>query len=141
MNYKIHSIVVLFALVLFSGCSNPSTPEDNRANVKHFIGTWVNENEGTGGNTRAVIRAKSNTIFVHMWGKCNPTDCDWGEETTTIDDANDNRLSIEWNQGFVIRTQVIYYQNDGRLRVESHSHYIDNSGRPDSDFTYYFAKE
>ena len=76
-----------------------------------------------------------------MWGKCHPVDCDLGEETTSIDDANDNRLSLEWNPGFVITTQVIYYQNDGRLKVDSHDHFIDDSGRPDMDFTWYFAKE
>jgi len=140
---KIKTILIAFILgsVSFWGCSSPSEPEENLTNVENFIGTWVNEDEDTGGITRTVIRVESDTIFVHMWGKCHPTDCDWGEETTNIDDANDNQLSLEWNQGFVIRTQVIDYLDDKRLKVDSHSHYIDDSGRPDSDYTYYFAKE
>jgi len=136
-----NTILVLFALVLFLGCSNPSEPEDDLKNWEVFIGTWVNEDEGTGGVTRIVIRAESDTIFVHMWGKCHPSDCDWGEETTNIDDANDNQLSIEWNSDFVITTQVISYVCDGLLKVKSHNHFIDDSGRTDTDYTWYFAKE
>lgn len=141
MNNKLINILVLFALGLFLGCENPSDPKDDSTNLENFIGTWVNEDEGTGGVTRIVIRAESDTIFVHMWGSCHPSDCDWGEETTNINDANDNQLSLEWNISFVIMTQVIYYLNDGRLKVDHHSHYIDDSGRTDWDFTWYFAKE
>ena len=76
-----------------------------------------------------------------MWGKCHPTDCDWGEESTTISDVNDNQLSLEWNQGFVIRIQKVTYLDNDLLRVEEHSHYIDDSGRPDRDDKYYFIKK
>jgi hypothetical protein len=142
MGYRVLYIVLFLALVLCWGCSNTSEPRDDRtSNLDNFLGTWVNEDEDTPGITRAVIRAEPDTIFVHMWGRCHPTDCDWGEETTNIDDANDNQLSLEWNHGFAITTQVVYCLEHGRLKVDSHDHYIDDSGRPDADYTYYFAKE
>jgi hypothetical protein len=141
MTHKALGTILLFALVLIGGCSGPSGPIRDIPKAEAFIGTWINEDENTGGITKVVIRTDTSTIFVHMWGKCIPIDCDWREETTTIEDADDNQLSLEWNQGFVIITQVLHYLDDGRLKVDSHAHYIDDSGRPDSDFTEYFAKE
>jgi len=126
-------LIPILGFVLFCSC-------DRSTDQTKFIGNWINEDENTRGITKAVIRTESDSIFVHMWGKCHPTDCDWGEESTTNSDANDNQLSLEWNQGFVIRTQKVTYLESDRLRVEQHSHYIDNSGRPDRDDTYYFIK-
>jgi hypothetical protein len=43
-------------------------------------------------------------------------------------------LPAIWNQGFVIETREITLQPEGQLRVLTHSHYIDASGRVDFDF-------
>jgi hypothetical protein len=42
-------------------------------------GTWKNLDEGTRGLTMLGIRVVDKAVFVHAWGKCQPTDCDWGE--------------------------------------------------------------
>ena len=126
-------LIVILCLGWLLSCNRLTEPTK-------FIGNWVNEDENTSGITRVVIRTKYVSIFIHMWGKCHPTDCDWGEESTTILDANDNQLSIEWNQGYSIKTQKITYLENDRLKVEHHNHFIDNSGRPDRDETYYFIK-
>jgi hypothetical protein len=108
--------------------------------VAQFAGHWENENPNTGGITRVEIRSDASTIFVHMWGKCYPTDCDWGEETTGISDANDGVLSIMWTFSFKVETQQLTVLLDGRLMVTGHVHYTDDSGRPDRDYTEYFVR-
>jgi len=109
--------------------------------VAKFSGEWLNEDPATGGITRVDIRYEANKIIVHMWGKCYPTDCDWGEEMTDISDATDGVLSISWTTSFCIRTQKITMLSDGRLKVDTHTHFTDNSGRPDYDSTNFFLRE
>jgi hypothetical protein len=41
---------------------------------------------------------------------------------------------------FKVETDRLEVLPDGRLRVMSHSHFTDNSGCGDMDFTYYFVK-
>ena len=149
------ALILITLIVLMAACEGPAGPVGPQGPAgpvgpqgpagpgyeSIFIGTWINEDEGTSDITRIVIRANSQTIFVHMWGACHPTDCDWGEETTDIADAYDNRLSLKWNFSFAIHTQVIYYLDYGRLKLDGHCHFIDNSGRSDYDYTSYFAKD
>jgi hypothetical protein len=75
-----------------------------------------------------------------MWGKCHPTDCDWGIETTDISDASDGTLNLVWDPGFAIRTQDLILLLDGRLKVITFTHFTDNSGRLDYESTGYFIK-
>ena len=84
-----------------------STPPDRASSAPlvlaaALLGTWVNEDPNTNRITRVEIRNDSTqTIFVHVWGKCDPRDCDWGETTGHFKDANAAVLSVTWNQGFV----------------------------------------
>jgi hypothetical protein len=109
--------------------------------ISLFLGSWTNENPDTGGVTRVEIRTESNTVYVHMWGKCHPTDCDWGETTTDISDANDGILSLTWVFYFKVETQQLSVLPDGRLQVTGHVHYTDDSGRQDRDYTEYYLKQ
>ena len=88
-----------------------------------------------------VIRTDGRTLFVHMWGSCIPTDCDWGETTTAIADAQDGVLSLRWTFSFAVDTQTLTVLADGRLRVRGHTHFTDNSGRADYDYTYFYRKQ
>jgi hypothetical protein len=130
-------LVLLTLPLLLLGCS---MDEDITANWENFTGNWINVNEYTSGITKVYIYAEAGTLFIHMWGKCHPTDCDWGEEKTDIADSNDNQLSIIWDQSFAIHEQNIFFQNDGKLRVETYTQYVDDSGRPDRLSTEFFSK-
>lgn len=107
----------------------------------NFTGTWLNEDPDTLGVTQATIAEQGINLVVHMWGSCSPTDCDWGTTQTTVTDAADGVLNIVWDHGFVIATQSLTLLSDGRLRVDDHRHYTDDSGRADRDATYYFIKQ
>ena len=119
--------------------SNFDATQERGCLAPTFIGHWVNGDPNTDGITRIEIRSEANTIYLHMWGACTPTDCDWGEATTDIADANDGVLSVTWTPYFKIETQQLSVLSDGRLRVVGHAHYIDNSGRIDRDYTEYFS--
>ena len=114
---------------------------DNPPKVDKFVGHWVNIDAGTRGITRVDIRVDADTIFFHMWGKCHPTDCDWGEETTSVSDADDGMLSLTWDHGFSIVNQTLSVLEGELLKVEGHTHFTDDSGRSDYDSTYLFSKE
>ena len=43
-----------------------------------LTGDWINENRQTGGVTQVVVHRDQNRTIVHVWGSCQPTDCDWG---------------------------------------------------------------
>jgi hypothetical protein len=132
--------VVLFPLFLLLGCSDSSGPGKDTEFAEKFVGTWLNEDEATRTITRMVIRIEAGTIKVHSWGKCHPNDCDWGENSTSVSDALDNQLSLQWDFCFAIETQTIHYLDDGRLRLDGHTHFIDDSGRSDSDYVCHFLK-
>lgn len=141
MNVKILMplMLLMLSLVVLMGCDGDgNSTEPIETYVDEFLGNWLNEDPNTGGITRVDIRSDGSMLYLHMWGACTPTDCDWGEVSTPLSDANDPRLTVVWDQGFVIRSQIIDYLSDGRLRIESHSNYTDS--RPDQTNIYYFYK-
>jgi DNA-binding beta-propeller fold protein YncE len=103
-----------------------------------FIGSWMNEDANTRGISRVEVRSDVNAVVAHMWGKCHPQDCDWGEARVDVSDAPTGTLNVKWVLSFAQRTQRITVLSDGRLKVDSHTHFTDNSGRADNDSTDYF---
>lgn len=151
------AMVIVFSLASSVSCDQNNKPEvevvepeeealdeseakDSLTNVEAFIGTWVNEDEDTGGITRTVIRAEFDTIFVHMWGACHPEDCDWGEEKPESYDSKSRIIFMTWKTGFSIISQQINLLSDGNLQVNSHTHFIDESNRADYDSLDIFYK-
>ena len=128
-------ILVLVVVAVFTGCAG-TTPS-----VNNFYGFWVNEDTDTQSITKVDIDKVGDIILVHIWGKCHPTDCDWGIETTDISDASDGTLNLVWDQGFAIKTQELILLSDGRLKVKTFCHFTDNSGRLDYESIEYFIKE
>ncbi|MBW2044701.1 MAG: hypothetical protein JRI96_07415 [Deltaproteobacteria bacterium] len=105
-----------------------STGVDDR-----YVGPWMNEDA----NTRSITRVEIRNEFIHMWGKCHPTDCDWGENSYSV---SGNELHCVWDQGFCIRNQIISLLPDGRLKVITDVHYLDARKRKDHTNTDYFIK-
>ncbi len=100
--------------------------------IAQFVGTWNNTDPATTGITKVIITATT----VQMWGSCTPTDCDWG--TTTFSVISEDRLSIVWDPGFVIRTQTLTLRSNGELEIVSVSRYTD--GTANVTHTYTFTK-
>ncbi|MBK7104976.1 MAG: hypothetical protein IPH62_06810 [Ignavibacteriae bacterium] len=144
------NVFTIILILFINACSdsNTSSPtkEENQDEIStvctnpQFEGTWINEDEETRGITKAIIWIYNDMYKIHMWGQCHPEDCDWGINSVDISDAADCTLNLKWEPGFVIETQKIIYLTDGRMKIEGHNHYIDNSGRDDYDYIYYFLK-
>jgi hypothetical protein len=115
-------------------------------------GTWVNVDPATPSLTKAVLRFTCQDQVlngqpyppgppwhIHVWGKCHPTDCDWGEIGAT-------RLSSGWiygtyNQGFA-RRYVYARMSQGqpaRLRIYTWTDFLSPT-RPDYASDNYFHK-
>ena len=43
-----------------------------------YTGIWINDNPNTNDVTKISISVASPTIYVHGYGRCSPTYCDWG---------------------------------------------------------------
>jgi hypothetical protein len=48
-----------------------------------YSATWVNDDPNTGGITKIIITNAGQTLNIHPYGKCHPTDCDWGTKSVT----------------------------------------------------------
>ncbi len=46
-----------------------------------WVGTWTNANSSTNNVTRIIITSANGQLTLHPFGKCTPTDCDWGTQT------------------------------------------------------------
>jgi hypothetical protein len=89
-------------------------------------GVWVNQSPNPSGITRFLIQHRGADIFVHAWGSCRPTDCDWGEQKALVD--QDSAIVL-WDQSFVFRKMVIRLNKRTNLTADYLSVFTDDSGR------------
>lgn len=73
-----------------------------------------------------------------MWGRCQPTECDWGE-TTAFQDPKDNSTWVSWTTDFSVTDQKLTLVSDV-LVVTNHTRYTDTSGRAEQDLKEVFMK-
>jgi hypothetical protein len=106
------------------------------ASLAQFAGDWRNVDTNTGGITKINIAISGDSANVHVWGKCHPTDCDWGDVTafTFSPDVSSDPISqaqalmARYDAGFSETTLFIKPQGN-RLSVQSYTRFKDNSGR------------
>ena len=121
--------LLLFVSTLLLGQTPASDPLD---------GSWLNDNADTGGTTQVVVRRDNGRILVHVWGRCTPSDCDWGE---TSADTYKGYLIANFDHGFsMVRMQLIPLP-DGRLLMAHRSEYRDGSDRTDKGTAEFFSRE
>src|SRR5258708_15574979 len=127
-------IGIVFAIVGFSagGLKMPSFFQGPRGDAGKLAGEWTNIEPRTAGITRVQIGGGG----VRMWGRCQPTECDWGAPASydRVDGANGSMV-LSWDHKFARRSQDLMLLGDGRLQVVTRTHYVDRSGRPDRDST------
>ena len=131
--WKLIIIGVVVAVVVIGVATILLMNTDSAPTAVDFSGNWSNKDPNTGENTRLNIIQSETTVTVHAWGKCTPTDCDWGSETGTI--TNDIAIII-WDQGFAIRTMIIE-KSGNELKVDTTVVYTD--GRPSRSSTQTFV--
>ncbi len=146
-------IVMLFIGVVFTGLGSQgaginlwdtarSVTSTTGSHVGPFGGYWKNENPATSGITRIEIESKWPVVRIKTWGKCHPVDCEWGmPESYNNSFVANGELRVTWRTGFAHRMQNLTLLPDGRMQVETHTHFTDNSRRKDYDSVEVFRKQ
>jgi hypothetical protein len=117
------------------------------AGMAQFAGSWTNVDANTGGITNLDISVMGTGAQVHAWGKCHPTDCDWGtvqaqafapDVSTDVLSGADTLIAV-----FVTsfsQTTLVIKPAGNRLKVDSYDRFMDNSGRSNYLASYTFKK-
>ena len=114
-------------------------------------GTWTNADP----NTRSITRVKLRFVcqdqvlngkpfppgppwYVHLWGRCHPTDCNWGEVGATRPGGT---IHAFYDHGFAKRDVWIRMSafRPGQLWVAIHTDFVDPA-RPDYDSQDWFVR-
>lgn len=122
---------------------------DGRVGLKYLSGTWKNTDAGTRGITTVSIRTEGSLAWVHVWGKCLPSDCDLGEvpalafgPDVSADVArNAQVVAAHFIFPFVETTVTLRPSGVDLLEVELLDHFTDSSGRSNSSLSCTFRRE
>ncbi|MFB9995324.1 hypothetical protein ACFFLM_25590 [Deinococcus oregonensis] len=120
------SLTALTALTLASSA---------HAATSDFVGTWTNTNAATRGITRLILTPNGDgTLNVQVFGKCQPTDCDWGKAGvltygTSVSDTDHWLGSAVYPKGFSNTMLVMNLFPNKTLSVQSLTQFVDKSGR------------
>ncbi len=104
------------------------------ATMDDFLGDWVNVDRDTSGMTRLIIEPVQDAspghlsaVSFHGFGRCHPTDCDWGVITVPFQPP---RLVGTYDFGF--KTTRITVERSGQyLLTEVFDDYTEADGRTD----------
>lgn len=120
-----------------------ATADAQKAN---FNGSFINVDPDTRGLTRLTL---FDDDIVNVWGKCHPTDCNWGEEAVVAyapsvesDLRNTAKaLSAIYVHRHAVTVLVIKPLKDDRLRVDVYTRFTDRSGRSAYTASYILVRE
>ncbi len=117
------------------------------ASMAQFAGSWTNVDSNTRGITNLDISVMGTNAKVQAWGKCHPTDCDWGtvqaqvfapSVSSDVLSGADTLIAV-----FVTsfsQTTLVIKPAGNRLKVDSYDRFTDNSGRSNYLASYTFQK-
>jgi hypothetical protein len=92
-----------------------------------LTGAWYNFDPHTRNVTHLSVSSTVRGLFVHTYGACEPTDCDWGNARLTVAGA---QASTTYHFSFADVAEYLYLSGPF-LRVVTSTHFTDNSGRQD----------
>jgi hypothetical protein len=134
-------------------CGLASSPVSAQCAVQPEEGSWVNLNPNTRSVTQVRLRFTCQDQVlngqpyppgppwhVHVFGRCHPTDCDWGE--VGAQRLNNGEIFSTYNQGFASRAvhaQMSQQQPD-TLQLIIHTDFT-NPNRRDYDINQLFRRQ
>ncbi|MGB9750806.1 protein kinase domain-containing protein [Roseiflexus castenholzii] len=108
--------------------SAAATATTQAAAFNAFLGNWVNVDTDTSGMTRLVIDKKNETTYIFRgYGKCTPSDCDWGEIQVPY---TPGQLVGVYDFGFKTTRITVRVQGED-LQAEVFDDYRPSDPRPD----------
>ncbi|HET7613334.1 MAG TPA: hypothetical protein VFK26_05365 [Gemmatimonadaceae bacterium] len=104
-------------------------------------GSWQNENTVDPNLTSLNVFVDGSFVGVQAFGRCLPTDCDWGVATANTTDWNTKQsLGVFWDQGFATRTMLVEYLSATRIKVTVFTDFTPEDGREDYTLTEFFQR-
>lgn len=106
------------------------------ADISQFSGKWKNV-DTTGALTTLLIEVKGTRVGIRAWGRCRPSDCEWGYATGTAyaSSVQSNlretaqAISTIYINSFSQKLLIIRPAGDGQIEVEMFTKFTDQSGR------------
>ena len=110
--------------------------------VSRLVGEWENIDPNTGRTTKVIVTIENNELAISAFGKCHPTDCEWGKvkahEIAASIDNEDNILPFDyflaiWEMGYSKKIMKITIETGPKpyLLIETITLFKDDSGRTD----------
>lgn len=110
-----------------------------------FAGTWVNARPTTNGITRVNVTTNAaGALEVQVFGRCSPSDCDWGKASVltygaNVSDANHWTATAVYSKGFA-NTILVMNLRGKTMTVQSLTQFTDGSNRQNYTTTEAFTK-
>jgi hypothetical protein len=106
------------------------------ASVGDFLGQWTNTDAAADGVTRVAVSRTGAALRLRVFGRCHPTDCDWGQANAVAfapgaggNVENDaTTVMAVFNQSFARKTVIVRLTSAG-LTYEVLTEFTDSSGR------------
>ena len=114
--------------------------------LSYFAGTWRSLRPPTRGLTKLRVRTEGESVWVHAWEKCHPTDCDWGEAAgsavasgTPPEQSNEvQKVTATFQTSFSETLMTLTPADDNSIEADTQTRFTDNSGRSGYSATYTF---
>jgi hypothetical protein len=129
------SVLMVCSLALTSNAfSNPTDVSEPQIN---FLGKWVNV-DPEGGLTKLTISRDKDSWKIEGWGKCEPSDCEWGKVPfnligTSIGDKSFDIGFATWEFEGATKVDMKSFMTvklvGKKLLVEKITIFTDDSGR------------
>ncbi len=108
------------------------------AAVGDFFGSWYAAAPDPRGITRIDVRRLGDQVMVHVWGRCHPTDCDWGQApgqpyAPRVDAPlwpTADVITADFDDG-AEHTTVLLRTAGGAVNYQAFTHFSDSSHRSD----------
>ena len=130
--------MLLFLVVVSAGTAS--------AQKDKFLGSFVNVDPNTGGITRLVLNSDDS---INVWGRCHPSDCDWGPEKAYAHGATvdtdlrraADAMTVVYIKNFATKFLIITREKANRIRVDVFTRFTDKSGRSATAHTFVLERE
>lgn len=102
-----------------------------------FLGNWANDAKEASAIARVVVTpAGEGRVNIHVFGRCQPADCDWGERPGHVysdapDSSDARRLTADFDTGSAREHLMLRPAAGGALSFDVLTDFADSSGRKD----------
>ena len=146
---KVFLVLFILSTLVLNSFSQEQTNLKNKL-LPRFVGEWENVDSHTRGITKVIVNNGNNELSINAYGKCYPTDCDWGKvklneiAASVEDDKNvlpfDYCLAF-WEKDYATTIMKITIETgpNPKLHIEIITIFKDNSGR--SNYHSYYIME